>query len=800
MVTRVSGGKFLEVLASAPALDIPIEVDVFDGGSPATMLATLDGAFGKRFTRELNELGSGSFIINRADPKATAANLALGNLIKFGVRGVYRHAMWIEEPVTTVVSEREGEGEHVKISGRGALAYLERAVVYPPVWPLAAATVVATAVADNGSAGATSLTIAKPSGAAASDVCVIGMLSVGAAPATISGWRKIREVTNGTLRLTVYRKRFTSSEPGTTTWTWGTTVTRAIAASVALRNASDDDAEWAISDTTGSGTAIELPSVNVPLVDAVLLTLAGSASSTSITPGAGLTELVDSADTGRTIQLAALENPPLGDTGDLTATAGTSADWIGMQLMIPSTAVAYAEFTGATFGGVLATLIDEAKARGALPDLTYDFSATVDSHGEPWADVHDLSFHVGTTLLEVWRHLVTLGLEGGMTPDLRLQAFVDASRHFETTIIFRKGHQLLGDVQETAHGAGLRTRVLIEGAGGRIVEVIDPTPEAIPRIGRREGYLTLSTSDNATTLQRAGEASLEAAAAEDDARAIAVTHGSTGGHYEPWVDYREADWIGLDQDGSGGEAVPERVASITLEETDAGDYGVELELNSVEMDAFLRLQRRLDALSRETTASGSGGTGGTGVGPGRVGVTGPDSPGFLFDKIAAAPPLTKALGGVSGNQQVVLGVGTGTKDGTRFLRDDGEWSVPASPALTQQSAVVATAETTASTSYTNLATPGPSVTVDVGASGVLMVFWSCQQADVSLMSVELSGANTVAASDDWASYWSGVTDGQHSMFHLFSGLTPGSTTVTAKYRVTSGTRSYRRRNLTVLVL
>jgi hypothetical protein len=315
--------------------------------------------------------------------------------------------------------------------------------------------------------------------------------------------------------------------------------------------------------------------------------------------------------------------------------------------------------------------------------------------------VHDLSFHIGTSLLEVWRHLVTLGLEGGMTPDLRLQAYVDVSRHFESSVILRKGHHLIGDVVDTAHGSGLRTRLLVEGAGGRILEITDPAAEADARIGRREGYLSMSTSDNPTTLQRAGTTALASAAAEDQARSIAVVHGSASeGQFEPWVDYREGDWISLDADGSGGVTVPQRVASITLEETEAGDFGVELELNSVEMDAFLRLHRRLDALSRDTTATGSGGYSGSGgTAGGRVSASSTDTPGYLYDKIDVAG-LTKALAGDVGAQRVKLtgpasgGVGgyaplssgllvpvaylgTGTPSGSTFLRGDGVWATPA---------------------------------------------------------------------------------------------------------------------------
>ena len=43
MAVRTSAGLYLEILESDAALGVPIEVDVFSGANPATMLATLPG-------------------------------------------------------------------------------------------------------------------------------------------------------------------------------------------------------------------------------------------------------------------------------------------------------------------------------------------------------------------------------------------------------------------------------------------------------------------------------------------------------------------------------------------------------------------------------------------------------------------------------------------------------------------------------------------------------------------------------------------------------------------------------------
>lgn len=659
MVVRLSEGRYLEILSSVPVLDTGIEVDLYSGADPATMLATLEGAAGKAFMRELNETGGGKWTLWSHDPKATPAILAEGNLARFRVGGIDRQAVWIEERSQRVVAKGEEGDEQWAFDCRGALAGLDRASVYPSVWPVAAAAFVASSSVDNGS-GSTSLAVPKPAGTAAGDVVVLSIACIGAAPATPPGWQRIRNLTESSLRLLVFRRRAVAGEPSSWTFHWSAS-TAATGGALTLRNATADDTAWAVNDATGSGTSVQEPSVSVGLVDGIGLGIAASASSTAITPPAGLTETVDRDGTGRRLEIAYTVNPTLGETGDLTATAGT-AGWIGMQLWIPSTASNDVVFEGATFGAVLATLIDAAKLRGLLPWLTYDFTADVDSHGEPWPDVHDLSFHVGTSLLEVWRHLVTLGLEGWMTPGLRLQAFVDASRHLEDTVILRKGHHLAGDVVDTSHGIGRKSRILVEGAGGRIVEVVDPILEADAHIGRREGFLEVSTSDNPTTLQRAGEIALEVSALDDKARAVSVHHGpASEGQYEPFVDYRESDWIGLDAAGSGGVATPQRVWTIGLDEADAGNYGVELELNSPEMDRETRLYRRLNSLTRDTTAAGSGGAGGGGgvTASGKVGVNATDTPGWLGDKLTVDATLVRSITGDTGSQRVRLGVAPG---------------------------------------------------------------------------------------------------------------------------------------------
>lgn len=137
------------------------------------------------------------------------------------------------------------------------------------------------------------------------------------------------------------------------------------------------------------------------------------------------------------------------------------------------------------------------------------------------------------------------------------------------------------------------------------------------------------------------------------------------------------------------------------------------------------------------------------------------------------------------------------------------------PTYGAQAARVATGETTTSTSYTDLSTGGPAVTVTVGNNGMVLVTIYCygiasgNASAYALASVAISGANTVAAADAGASNVTiknqtsstGSTgDVSHTASVLLTGLTPGSTTFTMKYRVTAGTGTFTERKISVIPL
>lgn len=120
-----------------------------------------------------------------------------------------------------------------------------------------------------------------------------------------------------------------------------------------------------------------------------------------------------------------------------------------------------------------------------------------------------------------------------------------------------------------------------------------------------------------------------------------------------------------------------------------------------------------------------------------------------------------------------------------------------------QSAKITTQQTTGSTTYANLATNGPVVTVNTGAQA--LVFFGCQMfndgAGACWSSYEIFGATSNSPEDNRAitaeanandSFRMGVTELQP--------VTPGNNTFHQKYRVSSGTGTFDDRYVIVMAL
>lgn len=130
--------------------------------------------------------------------------------------------------------------------------------------------------------------------------------------------------------------------------------------------------------------------------------------------------------------------------------------------------------------------------------------------------------------------------------------------------------------------------------------------------------------------------------------------------------------------------------------------------------------------------------------------------------------------------------------------------------LGSQPGVTATSETTVSPTYADLSggATGPAVTVTIGANGVALVDVGCGMSNTvanngNYMGFAISGATTVAASDTFSSSNRTALANfgtYHGRMFLVTGLTPGSTTFTAKYRTEANTATVADRRIAVVPL
>jgi hypothetical protein len=147
----------------------------------------------------------------------------------------------------------------------------------------------------------------------------------------------------------------------------------------------------------------------------------------------------------------------------------------------------------------------------------------------------------------------------------------------------------------------------------------------------------------------------------------------------------------------------------------------------------------------------------------------------------------------SGSTPARLGIGTA---GQVLQVNSGatapEWATPAASIPANAVDRVATSQTTSSTTYTDLTTAGPAVTVTTGTKALVIVTGNinCNSTnDRPFMSFEVSGATTIAASDINAAI-ANVYNNNFKSFRFSAAtvvtLTAGSNTFTAKYRGDSG--------------
>lgn len=269
------------------------------------------------------------------------------------------------------------------------------------------------------------------------------------------------------------------------------------------------------------------------------------------------------------------------------------------------------QFSAATPGLILHTLLSEAQARGWNPGMSWDFTPQRDSAGRVWESVYTIAFDLGQDL---WTILSTLADQGAFdwrfdkrtlqvyNPD----TFLNRDRTTNVTL------QLARDITEAPNdrtSEELAARTLVKGDGNNWVMITQNDSQR--PWGTWEDYISQSGVTNTATLENLGRWWLQ----KSRQPLIQMTRGILfpTTRYMPFRDYRPGDTITAPANDRSAWGMPRqaplRVRQITLASMEGQGMQGGLVLNERFIEANLRRDRQLNALAGGAGNNPGGGGG-----------------------------------------------------------------------------------------------------------------------------------------------------------------------------------------------
>lgn len=258
-------------------------------------------------------------------------------------------------------------------------------------------------------------------------------------------------------------------------------------------------------------------------------------------------------------------------------------------------------FSKTSCASILITFLQEAKNRGVLSDLTWDFTRDTDSLGNPWTDSLPISFHAGTNLLQVVEKFTSgMGIfDVSLSPSLKLSAFVVSAQiqgkgsDVSKKIIFRAAQGLL-NYKSFYKSPNIINSVLVEGEDGSVIE----TSNAVSMLdhGRREGYLQ-SRNTPYTGLTDYGQMMLKNKSLID----WGVEAEIDWNYFKVKKDFFLGDWIKIyipSYDYSEEINNVLRVKGFTIQASNDTDaLNVSLNLNNIILEKVIKIDQMQERLS-----------------------------------------------------------------------------------------------------------------------------------------------------------------------------------------------------------
>lgn len=229
--------------------------------------------------------------------------------------------------------------------------------------------------------------------------------------------------------------------------------------------------------------------------------------------------------------------------------------------------------------GIMVRQLEEAQERGALPDLTYDFTRTHDSDGNPWTlTCDDFQLQTGDVDLDDLRgRLTELGLVFEMKHDFLFRAWEagNVGTDLSASITLAKGTDIATSAEREQHWGDLKSTILVKGkrgdTGAPVFVPVDSAAALTETTRRIEGFVDASETSGYDALQQIGQSAIYRQLRRHAGPTKLGVLDKTG--QIALVDYVPGDTVTVDVPGIWNEEA-KQVTSISLDETDNGEYDV----------------------------------------------------------------------------------------------------------------------------------------------------------------------------------------------------------------------------------
>lgn len=543
-----------------------ITAAVYDRLNPTTLIHALpdpgdaleSGSIERRWLDDLLDTGSGSLKVHVFDPVLDdfPTILAYDNIVRFALHGTDRFAFIIEGKALSPAPVEEDAGRWWEISGRGVLAMIERALVFPEGQVTGAMIRQRTfgfmAAAFDDSLWTNAIEIQRQDAAGTYQGAPDGW------PDPLAFWIWSRGPVSGAMPTgtSYFRKQFSIAA--------ATPVSILAAGDNEYRLWLDDDliidnlsapyAGW--HDPQRWDGALEAGD-HILAVEAINKPLRTGGNSM-----AAFICSVIATDDNHALSTTILER--------------TDSSWLADDYPV--------DIPGMTPGQILRVLIEEAQARGVLAGVTLGFDDALDSNSAAWTVAPYISVDIGTNYLNFAKTLMEQHIDMDMSPELVLLAYAKGTQgHDRTTgvgavelIVGRDFEELTAQGDENGGNSHVANALLLRDQTGALVTREDAV--SLLSRPRKESYIELASAPNMAAAQLAADTMLVERAYPTVQMQGKVTEASG-----PYSFFFKGDLVLMPS--MRGVPTETSVLAITVSEDEAGNAIYEVTPSQLDEDA-----------------------------------------------------------------------------------------------------------------------------------------------------------------------------------------------------------------------